>query len=318
VTNQSKGKILVVRGGAIGDFILTLPALSALRKQFPDTRLEVLGYPHIAQLAKAGGLVDDVRPIEARALAAFFARNSDLSPALASYFAGFAIIISYLYDPDDLFQENIRRCSDAQFIRGPHRPDENLRRHATEVFLQPLERLAIFSTDTAPRLELAAQTAHTNGNGHATLPPGRWLAAHPGSGSDHKNWPERKWAELFPSLLAQTEINLLLIGGEAEGDKLPRLAEALPPGRVKVARNLPLAELARLLQRCQAFIGHDSGITHLAAALDLPGLVLWGYSVEHIWRPRSERLLLVREPKGLSGLPVSRVLGQLTSLIKTL
>ena len=49
-----QNKILVIRGGAIGDFILTLPVLSALRAQFPDTRLELLGYPHIAQLARAG------------------------------------------------------------------------------------------------------------------------------------------------------------------------------------------------------------------------------------------------------------------------
>ena len=51
------GKILVIRGGAIGDFILTLPAIAALRNQFPQAHLEILGYPHIAQLALAGGLV---------------------------------------------------------------------------------------------------------------------------------------------------------------------------------------------------------------------------------------------------------------------
>jgi heptosyltransferase-3 len=47
----SRGRILVIRGGAIGDFILTMPAIAALKKQFPQTRLEVLGYPHIASLA---------------------------------------------------------------------------------------------------------------------------------------------------------------------------------------------------------------------------------------------------------------------------
>ena len=71
----SKPRILVIRGGAIGDFILTLPAIAALRKQFPRAHLEVLGYPHIARLAVAGGLVDRVQPIEARGLAGFFARD---------------------------------------------------------------------------------------------------------------------------------------------------------------------------------------------------------------------------------------------------
>src|SRR5579859_8282237 len=92
--------MLVIRGGAIGDFILTLPVLAALRQQFPRTHLEVLGYPHIAQLALTGGLVERVESIEARALAGFFARNGEVAKSLADYFSEFDIIISYLYDPD--------------------------------------------------------------------------------------------------------------------------------------------------------------------------------------------------------------------------
>ncbi|HZV36875.1 MAG TPA: hypothetical protein VFB72_20025, partial [Verrucomicrobiae bacterium] len=135
---QSQAKILVIRGGAIGDFILTLPVLAALRQQFPDAQLEVLGYPHIAQLALAGGLVGRVQSIEARSLAGFFARNGELAGELAAYFAGFALIISYLYDPDEIFKTNIGRCTRAQFISGSHRPDEKSGVHATEVFLKPL------------------------------------------------------------------------------------------------------------------------------------------------------------------------------------
>ena len=95
-----RGKILVIRGGAIGDFILTLPVLAALRAQFPGTRLEVLGYPHIANLALLGEAADRVQSIEARELAGFFAKGGALAPALAEYFAGFHLIISFLYDPD--------------------------------------------------------------------------------------------------------------------------------------------------------------------------------------------------------------------------
>ena len=102
-----RGKILVLRGGAIGDFILTLPVLAALRRQFPQAPLEVLGYPHIAQLALASGLVDEVRPIESRGLAGFFARRGELEERLADYFAGFALILSFLYDPDEILRENV-------------------------------------------------------------------------------------------------------------------------------------------------------------------------------------------------------------------
>src|SRR5689334_16507318 len=105
--SRTQGKILVIRGGAIGDFILTLPVFAALRNHFPQTQLDVLAYRHIAQLAFAGGLVDHVRSIEARALAGFFARNSSLDPLLCEYFSGFAVVISYLYDPDEIFRINV-------------------------------------------------------------------------------------------------------------------------------------------------------------------------------------------------------------------
>jgi heptosyltransferase-3 len=281
----TQNKILVIRGGAIGDFILTLPALAALRQQFPQTRLEVLGYRHIAQLAVVGGLADDARSIEARSLAGFFARQAVLAEDLREYFAGFAVIISYLYDPDEIFQTNVKRCSPAQFICGPHRPSDEQGVHATDVFLKPLERLAIFEADPIPRLALPSRLP-------AAAPQ---LALHPGSGSERKNWPEMLWAEVLQRWVSETDFPLLLVGGEAEGDRLQSLAARLPSERVTIAQSLPLVDLGQRLQGCVAFAGHDSGITHLAAALGLPGVVLWRDSVEAVWRPRSERMKILHE-----------------------
>jgi heptosyltransferase III len=281
-----RGKILVIRGGAIGDFILTLPAITALRQTFPDTHLELLGYPRLAELARASGLIDAFRSIEARPLARFFARNAELDPEWSAYFESFNVIISYLFDPDDIFKTNIAGTSKAQFIQGPHRPDETQNIHATAVFLKPLERLAIFDADPipkltiAPREELAAQS----------------LAVHPGSGSEKKNWPEANWLELLHSILSSRSTNILLVGGEAEGDRLHRIQSALPPGRVQLARNLPLSSLAELLVQSRAFAGHDSGITHLAAALGLPVLSLWGPTNESIWRPLGPNVHLLQAP----------------------
>lgn len=292
-----RGKILVVRGGAIGDFILTLPALAALRGQFPQSWLEVLGYPHIVPLAVEGGLVNAVRSIEARALAGFFARHGELDPDLIDYFSEFDLIVSYLYDPDGIFQENVGKCITGQFIAGPHRPDEDTEVHAAKVFLQPLERLAIFEADPVPRLALAAPVR-----------PSAQIALHPGSGSESKNWPEAKWHEFIRRLLAETPFSFLMVGGEAEGDRLQRFARELPGSRIILAQSLPLPELARRLEGCVAFVGHDSGISHLAAALGLPGVLLWGETAEEIWRPPSDKMLLIRGPTGLASLEVARVI----------
>ena len=299
----------MIRGGAIGDFILTLPVLAALRQQFPQTHLEVLGYPHIAQLALAGGLVERVQSIEARSMAGFFARRGELAADLVDYFSEFDVIISYLYDPDGIFQTNVARCSPAQFIEGPHRPDETLNVHAADFFLKPLERLAIFEPDAVPRLNITPAF-------ETTIATGRWLAVHPGSGSEEKNWPEPKWRELLEYLARATTLKFLLAGGEAEREKLERLASIVPPTRLKIMQSAPLPELAQRLASCVGFVGHDSGITHLAAAVGLRSLVLWGVTEESVWRPRGHEMIILRDSNGLRSLSVPVVINHLEQLLK--
>jgi len=308
----SPSHILVIRGGAIGDFILTLPVLAALRRCYPGARLAVLGRPPIAALAQAGGLADAVRSVEDRRLAGFFVRDGDLDPECASFFTRFDLVVSYLFDPEAVFRENLARCSRARFIAGPHRPDESVPSHATEVYLEPLEQLGIVGADPVPRLPIGSSCPPAGTPDPRPVP---WtVALHPGSGSDQKNWPEERWDELIRQLLDNTPLNVLLVGGDAEGTRLPRLAAGHSSSRLRVARSLPLIDLARHLSGCAAFIGHDSGISHLAAALGVPGVILWGNSAEAVWRPRSDRCILLRDPRGLAEISVSQVLEALDLL----
>jgi heptosyltransferase III len=84
---------------------------------------------------------------------------------------------------------------------------------------------------------------------------------------------------------------------------------------VQLAQSMPLADLAALLQGSAGFVGHDSGISHLAAALGLPALVLWADTTEEVWRPPSERVRILRDPKGISALPVERVWTEMQNLL---
>ena len=154
-TSVETRRILVIRGGAIGDFILTLPVLAALRDRFPKADIEVLGYPRIASLELSCGLARAVHALESPGLATFFARNGSSDPEWQEFFGQFAIVISYLYDPDRLFETNVKSCGTKQFIAAQHRPDESRSIHASEVFLKPLERLTIFDVDPVARLELS-------------------------------------------------------------------------------------------------------------------------------------------------------------------
>jgi heptosyltransferase-2 len=294
--------ILVMRGGALGDFVLTLPVLAALRQRFSAARLEVLGYPRIAELARAGGWADGVGSIEAPELAGWFVAEAGVTDR----FAKFDLIVSYVFDPEMVFEGNVKRSAPkAVFLRGRHRLDETLNMHATEQLLEPLKELGITSAETEPRLELSNQPMN-----------GDWVAMHPGSGSEKKNWPEERWAKLLAAVMERTKRRCLLVGGEAEGDRLERLQKLIGARkeRVELAKDLPLVELAKRLQGCGGFLGHDSGVTHLAAAVGLPGLVLWGETNEAVWRPRNEKMEIIRSECGLSRLPVEDVFGKLTAL----
>ena len=297
-------RILVIRGGAIGDFVLTLPVLAALRERFPKAELEILGYPRIAAMAVDAGLVRAVHALESPGLAMFFTPNGAFDLEWREFFARYAIVVSYLYDPDDIFEENVKSCGVGQFIAARHRPDETKAIHASEVFLKPLEQLTIFDGDPVARLAI-----------NSGEPSGNYLALHPGSGSASKNWPEEKWRELIEYLLAKTTLQFLLIGGEAEGEKLQRLTSGLSEERLELAEHLPLNRLAKRLAKCCGFVGHDSGVTHIASALGLPTLVLWGPSREAIWRPLGENVRVLNQHHALAELSLESVVQGIDTLV---
>ena len=87
-------RILIIRGGAIGDFILTLPVLSALKERFPKADLEILGYPRIASLALDGELVKAVHALESPELAMFFSKNGAVDLGWSEFFSKFSIMLT--------------------------------------------------------------------------------------------------------------------------------------------------------------------------------------------------------------------------------
>ena len=74
--------MLFIRGGAVGDFILTLPAMQLVRDSLPEIEIEVLGYDSISQLATASGIAVETRSIEYGPLAHFFIPGGELDEEL--------------------------------------------------------------------------------------------------------------------------------------------------------------------------------------------------------------------------------------------
>jgi heptosyltransferase-2 len=307
-------RILVIRGGAIGDFILTLPALKSLRDARPQAHIEILGYKHIAVLAENRFYAQAVQSIEYGLLARFFARNSELPAELSRYFASFDLIVSYLYDPDQIFETNLRRCGVENLICGPARIVENAG-HATRQLARPIEELAINVTDLAERIFPSIEDREFAREFLASVPQ-PIIAIHPGSGSHDKNWPVEKWIDLFsPDNHCADLKRLLVISGEADEAQANQLEREWKNRGVRFLRNLPLPRLAAVLEH-SIFIGHDSGISHLAAAAGANCILLFGPTNPDVWAPKNENVRVLRSPSGkLDDLQIETVEAALGALL---
>ena len=293
-------RILVVRGGAIGDFLLTLPALKALREARPDSHIEILGYKHIADVAENRFYAQAVRSIEYGPLSRFFARNLELPAELTNYFRSFDLIFSYLYDPDEIFETNLRRCGVRNMVCGPGKIVKN-DDHAARQLARPMEELGLRVVDIAEKIFLSDADREFGCNFIQGLPK-PLITVHPGSGSREKNWPLGNWMELFSAQPAYTKerTSLIVVSGEAETAETAQLESAWRNHNIRFAKNLPLPQLAAVLAH-SIFIGNDSGISHLAAAAGANCILLFGPTDPTIWAPRNENVQVLRSRTGKIG-----------------
>ncbi|MEY2545416.1 MAG: heptosyltransferase [Verrucomicrobiota bacterium] len=271
-----------MRGGAIGDFILTLPAIKALRDAYPHARIEILGYKHIAALAENRFYADAVRSIEYAPLSRFFAKNAKLSSELRDYFGSFDVIVSYLYDPDEIFLRNLQRCGARKILRGPWKIDNHS--HAARQLARPVLELGIGIDDFVAKIFPSAQDRQFASDFLRGLSE-PIVAIHPGSGSANKNWPIENWTELMNSIRG----SIVVVSGEADEESVNRLQDR----HVLLAKNLPLPQLAAVLERC-VFVGHDSGISHLAAATGAKCVLLFGPTDPEVWAPLNDNVRVIR------------------------
>lgn len=299
-------RILVVRGGAIGDFVLTLPALKLLRERYPQAWIEILGYKHIVALAENRFYAQAVRSIEYAPLARFFAKDAELSPALSDYFGSFDLVLSYLFDPDQTFEWNLRRCGVNDILVGS--PKISGSEHAAQQLARPLRELALSLSDPGARLFPSQADQRFALAFHEQL-MSPVIALHPGSGSEKKNWPISRWQTLAETLLREKRAgSILIVGGEADEQEIAAFRAANFQGAIFFAENLPLAQLAAVLHKGALFVGHDSGMSHIAAAVETPCVLLFGPTDPAIWAPQNRKVRVIRAPDGqLSQLEISIV-----------
>ncbi len=272
-------RILAVRAGALGDTILALPAIAALRQLVgPMGEVELLGTEPAIQLAASPRLSSRVHSIDRARFRPLFQESAD-DAELLSFLRGFELVLAWSNLP--LLAEKLARLSIPLLHASPH-PPEGV--HAADHLYRLLSPLGVVGEAPPPEVDIEEESrlAALDFLGRNGLSSFDWIALHPSSGSPRKNWPAERFQALALRLRRENR-PFVWIEGEADGEVVACLARLVA---APVARELPLPVLAALLSFSRGFVGNDSGLTHLAAAVGARTIALFGPTDPRMWAPR--------------------------------
>jgi len=284
--NRNK-QLFIIHQGALGDFILTFPALIGLKHSYQQ--IDVLCQKKIGELARELGLIENAYALESAAFAPLYSDHPGrIDPKVMNILKRYSQIIIFSYS--QTLETNIRHITGHNTCRVPPRPAADEKIHVSEYIINHLvgakllEGVELFSRPALPQTRLPAGCFHSPG-----LPP---ILLHPGSGSPMKNWPLKNVIKLA-ELLDNHGLTADFILGPAEYD-LEEALNKLIGSSATVHIVSDLKKVLSLLNASCGFIGNDSGLCHLAALIGLPTVAIFGPSDPDRWKPMGRAVAVVR------------------------
>jgi ADP-heptose:LPS heptosyltransferase len=263
-----------------------LPAIRIRREALHPTQVEIMGHPWILQLVEGRYYADGIADVNKAEVAPFFQDGAHLPEAMCRYFRGFDVV--FVFGKGATFSQNLKRTGVKEVFQLP--PFSENGTHLVDHHLSSIKALGISSISSSPKIFLrqedkrwAQEYFQKKGWSLAGI-----IAIHPGAGSRKKVWPSHRFASLG-RMLKQRGKKLFVIQGPADDKEVTEVLQGLNGVPHLVASELPLIKLGALLSQCILYIGNDSGISHLAAALGVPTVAIFGPTDPHIWSPRGER-----------------------------
>ncbi len=272
--------LLIIHQGALGDVVLTFAAIIALRRKFD--RIDILCQGQIGKLTVKLGLVDKAYPLEAAYFASLFSDAAD--DKIKALIRSYDRIVVFSFSTE--LENTINQLTAMPCLRIPPRPPARDRIHVAEFLLQNL---------IAGRLiEAAGANDLVSGWQQKTCKTDRLIDAskiiiHPGAGSIRKRWSLANFLNLADNL-EKNGWQPHFVCGPAETD----LDNDIRRHHRQVYRFIELTDLVDWLKTSGGYIGNDSGISHLAAFLGLPCVVIFGPSDPARWTPPGPRVQVVR------------------------
>jgi len=290
-------RTVLVHLGGIGDFILTCPVIEQLAA---EGQVELVGNRARLEVAVKAGLAMAAHDLEKIEFDSVFSRPSQ---TLKRFLAPFDRAVLWMRD-DGALRKTLQTCGLPQVFAFPGRPPENWNRHASHYYFECLNRIFVrgicarrvdvarrsTNKDSARGFELRV-TRYRNGPGQPKLAinpsePRRDVIIHPGSGGRHKNWPLDRFVSVAKALQADGHAITWSAGPAEEKGSLPEIGDCL--------QEESLVAVAQTLAGARLYLGNDSGITHLAAAVGCPTIAIFGPTDPKIWAPQGEHVTVAQ------------------------
>jgi heptosyltransferase III len=267
---------LILRPGAIGDCILSLPALEHLATDYTEVWISAPVVPLVH-------FADRVRAISTTGIDLVGIDGIPVPALLRQQLQGFDSMVSWYGANRPDFRESISRLGVAcEFLEAL--PPASFDGHAIEFFARQVG----MREPGRPRVKVAATALRDS------------LVIHPFSGGERKNWPLASYQALAARL-----------------DSVPVEWIAGPEETLDIATRFDtLDQLASWLSGARLYLGNDSGITHLATAVGVPTLALFGPTDSVKWAPRGENVTVLCS-EALAQLPVGNVLELVNRLLSS-
>src|SRR5947208_3206187 len=297
VRGESIDRAVPVFSGALGDLLLALPALRALRARHAGARVTAVVNQPLRALVELAGVADETAALEGADAALLFGGER-----LPRWLEGRPFVYSWLGGGDDEVRARVAAAARGARFFGVERGGSAT--HAAVAYAR-----AVGAPTAADALAAAARLVPPP----SSAADARWagltapiLAVHPGAGGRAKRWDIAGFVQVAHWWRSRGG-PVVAIAGPAEAGEPPAL------GAPEV-RDWPLVDLAALLARAALYLGNDSGVSHLAGAVGAAGVVLFGPTEGRRWRPLAGRLVALGARGGgpdgipLAALPAARVI----------
>ena len=301
-------RILVKEVNWLGDLVMSLPALRAIRRAWPDAHLAVLVKRELASFFDGAAWLDEVIPYSVgRRLSGFMDRRRIVGEIRARKFDLGVLFPNSFESALWIAMAGIKRR--AGFIadaRGAiltlkaSPPPEALNRHQVHYWLSMLRETGVADGDAGdfaiendvhgPHRErmrewLAANRKRVGAPIFAIAPAAAYGPA--------KEWPAGRYGELIDLLAHRDDAEVVLVGAPSERAKCDEVAAASKSGAIVAAGGTNIGELVALLSLCDGFIGNDSGCAHIAGALGIPTVTIFGSTNPDRTRPLGSKTRVI-------------------------